>query len=229
MASPPDRAASAPGAAPAEASPGDVSALLAAAPSQPAQAWRELALRWNVAIGEGEPCVAVAQARLACFRSPNGGLALARQLGRPGWITLRSGSGSGSGPGPAGHVLLLEIDGQRATLQIGLLRQVLPLPALAALWGGDFATFWRTPPGWREAGGATDPALRSWLDGALAAAGHPAGPAGAVGPAGPALAGRIRAFQLVQGLPADGVAGPLTLMRLGRSAGVDEPRLGGAP
>ena len=34
-------------------------------------------------------------------------------------------------------------------------------------------------------------------------------------------------FQLAQGLPPDGLAGPMTLMRLNRSAGVDEPSLEG--
>jgi general secretion pathway protein A len=37
----------------------------------------------------------------------------------------------------------------------------------------------------------------------------------------------VAAFQVVQGLPADGRAGPLTLMQLNRVAGVDEPRLAG--
>jgi general secretion pathway protein A len=50
---------------------------------------------------------------------------------------------------------------------------------------------------------------------------------GAVGK--PPLAERVRAFQLAQGLPPDGVAGPLTLialMRLSPTGGPDEPRLG---
>jgi general secretion pathway protein A len=45
--------------------------------------------------------------------------------------------------------------------------------------------------------------------------------------AGPPLPERVRVFQLAQGLPPDGVAGPLTLMLLNRSAGVDEPTLTG--
>jgi len=35
----------------------------------------------------------------------------------------------------------------------------------------------------------------------------------------------VRAFQVAQGLPADGRPGPLTYMQLNRAAGVDEPRL----
>ncbi len=58
---------------------------------------------------------------------------------------------------------------------------------------------------------------RAWLDAALARAGQPPGVP---------LAQRVRAFQLAQGLPLDGVAGPLTLMQLNRDPGADEPRLG---
>ena len=35
----------------------------------------------------------------------------------------------------------------------------------------------------------------------------------------------IHRFQLAQGLPSDGSAGPMTLMQLNRANGVDEPRL----
>ena len=45
--------------------------------------------------------------------------------------------------------------------------------------------------------------------------------------AGTPLPERVRMFQLAQGLPPDGVTGPLTLMLLNRSAGVDEPSLAG--
>ena len=39
------------------------------------------------------------------------------------------------------------------------------------------------------------------------------------------LRARLRAFQLAQGLPADGRLGPMTFMQLNRTAGVEEPRL----
>ncbi|MBI5274871.1 MAG: AAA family ATPase [Burkholderiales bacterium] len=39
----------------------------------------------------------------------------------------------------------------------------------------------------------------------------------------------LRAFQVAQGLPADGVPGPFTSMQLNRAAGVDEPRLRKVP
>jgi general secretion pathway protein A len=87
-------AASAPNVLAGPATQSDPSALLAAAHADAAIAWRELALRWNVAIGEGDPCVAAQQAQLACFRSPpSGGLPAVRQLARPGVLTLRNADG----------------------------------------------------------------------------------------------------------------------------------------
>jgi general secretion pathway protein A len=56
----------------------DPAALRALAQADEAQAWRELALHWNVAIGEGDPCVAARQAALACFRSAWGCCAACR-------------------------------------------------------------------------------------------------------------------------------------------------------
>ena len=194
----------------AQAQAADLGLVLAAAHSNPATAWRELALRWNVAIGEGEPCVAAVQARLACYRNAGGGLAVVRQLARPGVVSLRKGNGTV-------YALLVALDEQQATLQAGSQRFVLPLAALAGAWRGDFASFWRLPPGWADTpDGGSDPAARAWLDQGLSGAGFAAGAP---------LAERVRGFQITQGLSPDGRAGAMTVMRLNRAAGVDEPRL----
>jgi len=196
----------------------DPAELLAAAHTQPATAWRELALRWNVAIGEGEPCVVAQQAQLACFRSATGGLAMARQLARPVLLELRGDDGA------VVLATLVALDDRRATLEAAGRSFVIGLPTLADLWRGDLATFWRTPPGWREGGdSARAEPLRGWLDEQLASAGFEAGRP---------LPQRVRAFQIAQGLPPDAVVGPMTLMRLAwvtRPAGMDEPRLLGSP
>ena len=212
-------------AAPAAPAPASVSALLppsdspaallAAAPADEAKAWRELALRWNVAIGEGDLCVVAAQAQLACFRSASGGFQLARQLGRPALLQLRGSSGQRV------FALLVALDDNRATLQVGRQRFDLTPQALAGVWRGEIATFWRTPPGWRVGRDGDLPAeTRAWVEQQL-------GPA----PAGAAprpWRERVLAYQMLQGLPPDGRAGPLTLMHINRTAGVDEPRLAAA-
>ena len=68
----------------------------------------------------------------------------------------------------------------------------------------------------RIADGDAGPAAQ-WLTGQLARV-QPAA-------ADASLKARIHAFQLAQGLEADGVAGPMTFMQLNRASGVDEPRL----
>jgi general secretion pathway protein A len=192
----------------------DTAPLLAAATADLPQAWRELSLRWNVAIGEGEPCAAAARAELACYRS-TAGLQGVRQLDRPALLTLRDARGASV------YAQLLAVASDRATLAVGRQHVELTLPSLARVWRGEFATFWRTPPGWRSGADASPPpALAAWLDQQLGAA---------TPKADAPLRDRVSAFQLSQGLLPDGRPGPVTLMHLNRVAGVDEPRLGPAP
>jgi general secretion pathway protein A len=190
----------------------DPAALGTLALADEAQAWRELALRWNVAIGEGDPCTAVRQAELACFRSSGGSLGLLRSLARPALLVLRTDDGRRV------HALLVALDDDAVTLQAGRTPLRLALPELARRWRGEFGTLWQVPPGW--APGAGPAPVRRWAEPHLASALPAPRPEG--------FAAQVAAFQLLQGLPVDGQAGPLTLMQLSRVAGVNEPRLEGA-
>ncbi len=114
-----------------------------------------------------------------------------------------------------------------ATLRAAGTEQKVTLAALAARWQGGFATLWQAPPGYTSRL-AADGETVDWMAARLAAAnGLPA-------PAKPrsldaSLKSQLRAFQLAQGLAADGQPGPLTFMQLNRVAGVDEPRLRAGP
>ena len=197
----------------------DATALLAAAHPQSGQAWRELALRWNVAVGEGDPCVAVRQAQLACWRGAGVGLPLLRQLARPGVLVLRTAQGQ-----PL-HAVLVALDFSHAVLQVGPQQFGLTLGALAQVWRGEFYTLWRTPDTWREGMDATaQPALRSWaLQRGVDSSAPPPGSTHAA--ATTPFIEQLRVYQMAQGLPADGRLGPLTLMHLSRMSGVSEPVL----
>ncbi|HSH91157.1 MAG TPA: AAA family ATPase [Ramlibacter sp.] len=191
----------------------------ASAPSlhrQAEPAWRELAQAWKAEADDGEPCKALPKEQLHCF-SRNLNLALIRELGRPGIVTLDAATGSPS------YALLTGLTRDSATLRAAGTEQTVTLAALAARWQGDFATLWRAPPGYAgktaERGETVD-----WMAAKLAALD------GAKAPAGPqvldaSLKARLRAFQLAHGLPVDGQPGPMTFMQLNRAAGVDEPRL----
>jgi general secretion pathway protein A len=182
-------------------------------------AWRELARAWNVEAGEGEPCGALARESLHCFTRQLP-LVLIRQLDRPGIVTLDRETGRPS------YALLTALGDKSATLSAGGSEQTVTLAALAARWNGEWATLWRAPAGFDpRLGDRSNPSLGRWLDEQLAKAGG-----GVAGDAADApLRVRIRNFQLAQGLPADGVLGPLTFMQLNRTAGLEEPRLRQAP
>ena len=184
-----------------------------------ADAWRELAPAWQLALAPGDPCLAAAQAQVQCYRSSASTLALIRQIGRPGLLTLYDAESR------AYFALLTGLGEGQATLRIGGTDQSVSLSSLAGLWRGEFATFWRTPPGYasRGAEGASRaPAqwLATQLDAVEAAAPPAARPA-----SGATLRSRVLAFQLAQGLRPDGVVGPTTLMQLNRAVGIAEPRL----
>jgi general secretion pathway protein A len=181
-------------------------------------AWRQLAPAWKVTLDDGEPCTVAPRSQLQCFRSANSTLALIRQLDRPGIVTLRDEADR-----PV-YALLTGLGNDTATLRIGETAQTIKLVSLASLWRGDFATFWRVPAG---------------MTGKVIDSGSGA-PAAGVARQLAALNGlpvaasdsewksQVSAFQLAQGLKADGIAGPTTFMQLNRATGVEEPRLRGA-
>jgi general secretion pathway protein A len=182
------------------------------------QAWRELARAWKLPPpeGTGDPCPAFARDGVQCF-GRNLSLAMIRQLGRPGIVTLDSDSGQPS------YAILTGLTDRSATLQAAGTEQTVTLAALAQRWQGDFATLWRTPEGWSDKDGQGGPAL-TWVATQLAASRGAPAPTRAA-KLDPHLREEVRAFQVAQGLPADGHPGPLTYMQLNRAAGVDEPRL----
>jgi general secretion pathway protein A len=187
--------------------------------SDQAQAWRELAKAWGQPVDEADPCRALERVQVYCF-SRELSLPLIRQLGRPGIVTLDAQSGQPS------YALLTGLTADSATLSAGDSEQTVTLQALAARWRGDFGTLWRVPPGYTGAAGESGAAL-AWLATRLATVdGVPAADKPRYNAA---MKTRVLAFQLAQGLPADGVPGPLTYMQLNRTAGIDEPRLRTAP
>jgi general secretion pathway protein A len=217
-ASEPVKAASQPAAASASAVAVDPSAPVRLSLLSESDAWRELAPRWKTTLGEGDPCAAAQRQQLQCFKS-DGGLALIRQLARPSVLTLYDPAGK-----PA-YAVLVGLTSQNASLRAGGVTQTVSLLSLSKTWRGEFATLWRSPAGYENklATGQTGPAV-DWLAAQLAKVnGEALGPGPQTFDAG--LQAKVSAFQITQGLRADGRVGPITLMHLNRVAGVDEPRL----
>jgi general secretion pathway protein A len=183
-----------------------------------ADAWRELGSLWKLALDAGDPCLVAREQQVQCFRN-NGGLAQLRQLDRPAMLTLHDGNGQ------VAYALLTRLAGQNATLRAGGRTQTVSLVALARNWRGEFATFWRSPPGYSDklVGGESGPVV-DWLGQRLAVLHNEAPPAGGRR-FDHSLSAKVAAFQQAQGLKADGMAGPMTFMQINRATGTDEPRL----
>jgi general secretion pathway protein A len=193
----------------------DFEAALARAPRDERDALRQLAPAWQLEPGEGDPCAAAAGRGVGCYRA-HGGLALLRLLARPGVLALRDAHDR-----PV-YVALVGLGRDDATLLVGPDPLEVPLTLLTAAWRGDFSTFWRQPAGYAQplAAGASGPPV----DALAAQLGEGAPPDHRFDAA---LKARVAWFQMTQGLAADGVAGPTTLMQVNRISGVAEPWLAG--
>ena len=205
-------------AAPVLKASAEIASLFSSKQGNERKAWLELAPLWKLPLAEGDPCTQALQAHVHCFRSSRG-LGLIRQLDRPGILTLNDESGR------ATYALLTSLDKQSATLSMGGVSKTVPVSTLLKVWRGDFATFWRAPPGYLQSivEGNAGPVVDSLATRLAIAQGEPVTADKRTYDA--ALKAKVAAFQQAHGLRPDGVAGPTTFMQLNRVTGVDEPRL----
>ena len=179
----------------------DLSEVLPQLPRSEDAALRLLAPAWGVQVPDsGAVCATLARQDVPCFRARGAGLDLLRQLDRPAVLVLNVA-------GRPAFAVLRSLNDTSATLEVDGRPRRVAISALAVGWRGDLVTFWRDPDTTAE---ATDVRLAGVLPGL---------------PAGLSRNERIARFQVAQGLPPDGRAGPLTAMRLNRASGLDEPRL----
>ncbi len=126
--------------------------------------------------------------------------------------------------GEAVSVALLSLEPDRAYLKVGNEGQWYPREAVEAVWFGHYALLWRLPP-WEspliEPDSTQDREL--WLDRALTEADNARSMVSEGAHAD--LGQRVAAFQRQEGLMADGIAGPLTIIRLTHYLGRPVPRL----
>jgi general secretion pathway protein A len=200
----------------------ELDALLAQLPRDLDVAWRELAPTWKLAANDGDPCQVASAQQLQCYRTGKLTMPLLRQLGRPGILTVQEDNG------PPMYAQLMGLTDQTAMLQVAGKLHTVRLVSLGRLWRGDFATYWRPPPGYSAdlsdaSSGAAVHRLASQLS---LLDGVPAPLASAAPPVlDAALRTRVRAFQRAQGLKPDGQPGPMTFMQIDSATGEPEPRL----
>jgi general secretion pathway protein A len=96
--------------------------------------------RWNVSADAAAPCGPRIQTGLRCVQGRDE-FADLRRLNQPAVLELRDGRGQTL------HAALVQVNGDRAVLQVGdRLRQV-PIPALESRWTRQYVVLWRPPPG----------------------------------------------------------------------------------
>ena len=196
-----------------------IDTLLAQLPQDINIAWNTLAPSWRLPNNTLDPCVAAAAQQWQCFRTSRLSLPFLRQLGRPGIVGLRAATG------PPVYAVLTGLDEHAATLRVGSSLHRVRVTALARRWNGDFATYWRVPPGYSPtAPGSSAPAMFHELDRQLAQLDGT--PVAAVNTTrlDDALKERVRDFQRAHGLQADGLPGPMTFMQIESALGGTAPR-----
>jgi len=185
-------------------------------------AFRQLFRLWDVDASMTDvhrPCVFAAQQGLLCLRQ-RGGIGSLRAINRPAIIQLQDDNGA------VFSATLSGISGNAANLLINDRPQTMPLDQLQRRWFDDFTILWRSPAGYTgpvrpgEKGTATQWLARSLakLDGQKTNSSTPA-------VFDSTLAMQLKQFQQRSGLPADGVAGPQTLIRLNTALEIPGPRL----
>ncbi|KMJ52277.1 peptidoglycan-binding protein [Vogesella sp. EB] len=184
-------------------------------------AYRTLLGQWRIPAPVSDEAGACQQAELFGARclSGSGDLDSLRRLNLPAVLQLRQPDGQ------LQHLTLLALQGEQARVVIGQQPHLLTLAALAQAWNGRYTVLWMPPPHYQQplAPGSRSLAV-AWLrqqlgqlpaaGGATLAASYDAG-----------LAARVRQFQLQHDLPGDGIAGPLTLIRLAQAGNPDSPHL----
>ncbi len=183
------------------------------------QAYRQLASLWGIQLqGDEQVCQAAPKQDVHCYQGDQG-LAELRQLERPAVLKLLDGSSKPY------FVLLRGLTNASATIVIGGQEHTLSLLELGRRFPGEFMTLWRTRAGQRlslRLGEEGDDVI--WLAQQL---GRMTGNAALASQTrfDARLASAVREFQRAQGLVADGIVGPKTLMHLNSATGLQEPRL----
>ncbi len=176
-------------------------------------------LHFELARG-GDPCRQALEHGLRCY-SGRGGIADLALLDQPAIMRMTSPDGREYA------VTLVGLQDRIATLIVAGVERRVALASLGDTWSGRFVVIWRAPAGFGDSLQISQrgPAV-AWLREALA---RIDGAADEDGPAvfNAALASRLRAFQIAEGIQPDGLVGPLTAIRLNVRSGQGGPRLTG--
>ncbi len=199
-------------------------ALVQSGPGAAAQAWAALYRLWGVeanVVGEEQACAQAPGVGLRCLQGA-GSWTVLTQLDRPAIVFLIS---------PEGRqvpVVLLELLGAQARIQVAGTQQEVSVAELKQAWLGHYRILWKTPP---KGSAVLRPGDRgsdvSWLRQRLQKVTGVAAISSDPAYYDDGLKEVVEEFQRSQGLQTDGVAGPHTLIHLNNLEGRSSlPRLG---
>ncbi|MFS8137533.1 MAG: AAA family ATPase [Thermomonas sp.] len=182
--------------------------LIGAAGDTPLPAWQALLALWqlpadSITVDPAGPCTPAANPAIHCLDG-NASLDSLLALDRPVLLRLHDANTDA-------WALLLGADARRARMRIGQRSLDIDRVQLLARWNGRYASLWRgpdvlaSPPLLDTRSPSVDWLRQQVLPGANVAAGMAYDDT---------LRAAVKTLQEARGLPADGVAGPLTLMSL---------------
>lgn len=175
----------------------------------------------NYRIRGGESfCSQAGSQEMSCL-SDRGGLSDLRRLNLPAVLQLKDAHGGEF------YAALTSLNDSTAVLAIGNgnIKEV-PISALEKSWKGTYTILWRAPPDYHtplKAG--TKGKAVEWLRQQFANANGRHATAKTSPDFDADLARQVTEFQIAEGLPQQGIAGPLTLIRLTARTDVNAPRL----
>lgn len=185
-------------------------------------AYQSLFQSWGVEYRPemGEPPAELAAEQGLALLAQHGNFSSMRRLNRPVLLTLTGEQGEDF------YAALTAIDGETATLRVGAEVRTVAIRDLVRQWFGDFVLLWQPPPGYR---GVVLPGERGavvqWLSRQMDLLhGRPSLPSGEPSYQGQ-LFQEVQSFQAAEGLDADGLVGPLTLIHLNSRTVGGQPQL----
>jgi len=177
---------------------------------------------WGIEYGPDEVMTPsmFAQKNGLVLQEQTGSFGYLQRLNRPAILRLTDLKGGEF------SAVITGIVGENVVVQKGAIRREIAISSLIRQWLGEFTLLWQPPPGYYRVIIPGDRGLAvRWLARQFAVLHGREGGGDKVHVYNDELLREVKSFQLVEGLQVDGLAGPLTLIRLNTRTGGGQPQL----
>lgn len=189
--------------------------------NNPVSAYQALFKTWNLEYNNKTSATACQQATahsLSCLYK-HGNLNSLKTHNRPAVLTLTNNQGANR------YITITSIDNNLATISSNNKSYTVKLGELDQYWYGQFVLLWQKPEYYSSVitpGNSGN--IVTWLNTQLLTI-NKTQPTGFVSTYNRQLIKKVKAFQLQQGLTADGMVGPVTIIHLNTRSGIKSPSL----